>query len=115
MRHRLKPSCQNKNKNLTGSSEFMLKSLLPAIFLVEVIIRGTAKPVLSDQSKVNTAMVGNGILMQVESTAECSRLTYIKRVSVLKAYFWSFFDWLLKTGFTVDTSCNMASVTMLIQ
>ena len=29
MRHRLKPSCQNKNKNLTGGSEFTLKSLLP--------------------------------------------------------------------------------------
>ena len=29
MRHRLKPSFQNKNKKLTGSSEFTLKSLLP--------------------------------------------------------------------------------------
>ena len=29
MRHRLKPSCQNINNNLTGSSEFTLKSLLP--------------------------------------------------------------------------------------
>ena len=29
MHHRLKPSCQNKNKKLTGSSEFTLKSLLP--------------------------------------------------------------------------------------
>ena len=28
MHHRLKPSCQNKNKKLTGSSEFTLKSLL---------------------------------------------------------------------------------------
>ena len=29
MRHRLKPSCQNLNNNLTGSSEITLKSLLP--------------------------------------------------------------------------------------
>ena len=29
MRHRLKPSCQNINNNLTGSSEYTLKSLLP--------------------------------------------------------------------------------------
>ena len=29
MRHRLKPSCQNKKNNLTGSSEFRFKSLLP--------------------------------------------------------------------------------------
>ena len=29
MRHRLKPCCQNINNNLTGSSEFTLKSLLP--------------------------------------------------------------------------------------
>ena len=29
MRHRLKPTCQNINNNLTGSSEFTLKSLLP--------------------------------------------------------------------------------------
>ena len=35
--------------------------------------------------------------MQVKSTAECP----IKRLSVLKTYFWSSFEWLLKTGFTV--------------
>ena len=29
MRHRLEPSCQNINNNLTGSSEFTLQSLLP--------------------------------------------------------------------------------------
>ena len=29
MRHRVKPSCQNMNNNLTGSSDFTLKSLLP--------------------------------------------------------------------------------------
>ena len=29
MRHRNQPSCQNMNNNLTGSSDFTLKSLLP--------------------------------------------------------------------------------------
>ena len=45
--------------------------------------------------------------MQVESIAECQAkhsailLTNIKRSSVLETYFWSSFEWPIKTGFTV--------------
>ena len=46
--------------------------------------------------------------MQVKSTAECSTgaicklLTCIKRLLVLKTYSFVFFEWPLKTGFTVN-------------
>ena len=52
--------------------------------------------------------MGNCSLMEIESIAECSPLehsaillTSIKRLSVLKTNFWCFFEWPLKTGFTV--------------
>ena len=59
----------------------------------------TVKPVLRGHSKIDKTKVlkTGGSLVQVESIAECSirafcnTLTCIKRISVLKTYFWVFF------------------------
>ena len=69
----------------------------------------TVKPVLSCHSKVDKTKVLKpfGSLMEVKSSAEWEHsailLTCIKRLLVLKTYFWSSFEWPLKTGFTVYT------------
>ena len=65
------------------------------------------RPLKIDKTKV---LKTDGSLMQVESIAECSRehsailLTCVKRYFVLKNNFWSCFELLLKTGFTVFIS-----------
>ena len=70
-------------------------------------LRNTVKPVLSGHSKGRPKLVfkTNFRLMQVKSIAECWEhsailSTFIKLPCVIKIFF-SIFEWLLKTGFTV--------------
>ena len=64
----------------------------------------TVKPVLSSHSKKKT----NYGLMQVKSIAEWEHSailsTFIKLPFVIKIFVLPFFEWLLKTGFTVLTT-----------
>ena len=74
--------------------------------LLPFILWYTVKPVLSCHLKIDKTKVlmKNGSLMNVESIAEHSAilLTCMKRWRVLKNIFSVRFEWLLKTGFTVN-------------
>ena len=64
-------------------------------------------PVLSGHSKKKTKNLFSRPIMQVKSIAECSLAilsTFIKLSFVIKIFVLSFFEWLLKTGFTVLTT-----------
>ena len=69
-------------------------------------------PVLSSHSKIDKTKARKpfGIIMQVKSTAAIL-LTSIKLLLVLKNYFWSSFEWPLKTGFTDSKFLHPAQVS----
>ena len=75
-----------------------------------MLCRHTVKPVLNGQSKTDKTKVfkTGGSLMQVKRVgirgAFCNTFDCIERLSVLKTYFWSSSEWLLKTGFNVHLS-----------
>ena len=76
---------------------------------VDQYIVNTVKPVLSGHSKRTAKLVlnTNCRFMQVKSIAECSKghsailSTFIKLPFVFKTFFFVYFKWPLKTGFTV--------------
>ena len=79
-----------------------LKIIIFTINLVRIFLHGitntsccTVKPVLSGHSKIDKTKISiiNGSLMMIENIAECSPWRILQ--------FWSFFECLLKTGFTV--------------
>ena len=80
----------------------------------------TVKPVLSGHSKRRPKIVfkTDYHLMQVKSIAECSRhsailLTFIKLLFGIKIFVLSFFEWPIKTGFTVY--CINVSARVIIK
>ena len=111
MRHfiRVYTVFQDKKDHQRNNYNFIWK-------LYHVTPRYTVKPVISGHSKRKPKLVfkNDYCSMQVKSIAECSKgsivlehsailSTFIKLPFVIKTFVLSFFEWPLKTGFTV---CN---------
>ena len=131
---RLRKKHRNRTTRVTGESSVHPDNggtrgwkMLLIVMLIDLEIWTnnciTVKPVFSGYSKIDKTEAWKpcGILMQVRSTAECSMgehsavlLTCIKRLSVLKAYFLSSFEWPLKTGFPVPEERSLCQDSITI-
>ena len=119
----------SQNRNQMFMHIDFMHSLYVQSWKYTKLIHNTVKPVLSGHSKIRPKMVfkTNYRLMLVKCIAECSKGSFCSKGSILQYFrpssgchlslrslFCPFFEWPLKTGFTVCT-CKLNALYSKLQ